>query len=181
MRLLYQTVKIFTTTVPLLRYPFGPFYYSAKWLRTLAKQFPSLLQNIAKAFLRRSYAGFVLSKSWRSGRSWPLIGDNLKQNDALSAYVQSANKRSELAPWIQQRPESPMASRESYRRRFRSMLCSCDVRVTVGDSGVCCCVHVTFCERNLTMTWIAYSQCALISYRRRFRSLSCSCNVKEYL
>ena len=141
MRLLHQTVKIFTTTVPLLRYPFRPFYYSAKWLRTLAKQFPSLLQNTAKDFLCRS---FVLSKSWRSGRSWPLIGDNQKQNDALSAYVQSANKRSELAPCIQQqRPESLMASRESYCRRFWSMLCSCDVRVTVGDSGPSC-VYVTW-------------------------------------
>ena len=40
----------------------------------------------------------------------------------------------------------------------------CQVRVTVGDSGLCCCVCVTFFERRLTPLFVDSAQALWVSF-----------------
>ena len=93
---------------------------------------------------------------------------SLKQNEAQSARAESThkgvNQRSKYVTQVQQqRPESSAVTliwhackyevhKLHLKMYLRWSLCTlylhaCQARVTVGDSGLCCCTCVTYSER----------------------------------
>ena len=95
-----------------------------------------------------------------------ILVTNLKQNESQSAHAESkhkgVHKRSKSVTQVQQqRPESPTVTFTWHACKYKVQklhptplvsLCTlylhtCQVKVTVGDSGLCCCTCVTYFER----------------------------------
>ena len=90
------------------------------------------------------------SKSSVSGNRHTIHGKNLKQNEAQSAHAESTHKG------VNQRSKDPTSHKHNQPLRMylwwslRTLykhLQACHVRVTVEDSGFCCCACVMAFER----------------------------------
>ena len=89
-------------------------------------------------------------KSRVSGSRQTLQGKNLKQNEAQSARAESThkgvNQRSKDVTQTQPTSEDVPLVDSSLRTLYKHLQ-ACHVRVTVDDSGFCCCACVMAFER----------------------------------